>query len=157
MIKRNKILLGTSALVIVLVSGIVFMSFALKQDDVKPQGTRQQKDTVSESPDPVAGTSLDEAKDTPTISYSGEGYDPETLEVKKGQTVRFTTTSEVPNWVASNPHPSHTDYPEFDTGLILDTPPAPGDEIKFTFDKIGSWSFHNHNQPNHTGTIKVTE
>ncbi|USN97308.1 MAG: hypothetical protein H6799_02955 [Candidatus Nomurabacteria bacterium] len=155
--KRKKVLLSTSALLVTLISGAVIVNFVLSQDDTKPQSTRQQEDVVSQSTEPAIEPSQTEENSILTINYGEDGYQPRMLQVKKGQTVKFTTTSEVPNWVASNPHPAHTDYPEFDTGQILGTLPAPGDETEFTFDKVGGWGFHNHNQQGHTGTIVVTE
>ena len=157
MVKRNKIILGISV-VAVIFCGVVLLSLVLNQEEVKPQNTVEQQNTASTETEPVTDKdSLGAKEEVATLNYSDDGYSPETLQVKKGQKVKFTTTSEVPNWVASNPHPAHTDYPEFDTGQILGTLPAPGDEVEFTFEKVGSWGFHNHNQPTHTGTIVVAE
>jgi plastocyanin len=54
-------------------------------------------------------------------------------------------------WVASDPHPIHTDYSAFDAKQGI----APGDTYSFTFTKTGNWGFHNHLNPSATGTITV--
>lgn len=54
-------------------------------------------------------------------------------------------------WVASNPHPIHTNYPAFDEKA----PVINGSSWSFTFDKIGTWGYHNHRNPSSGGTIVV--
>ena len=54
-------------------------------------------------------------------------------------------------WIASSPHPAHTDYPEFDAKRGI----APGETYEFTFTKTGSWKYHNHVNLGKYGTIVV--
>lgn len=84
---------------------------------------------------------------------AGGTFAPATLTVKKGTKVTWTNEGNRPVWPASAPHPVHTDYPGFDAGTDL----RKGDSWSFTFDKVGSWNYHNHLLPSTTGTIVVTE
>lgn len=53
---------------------------------------------------------------------------------------------------ASDPHPDHTDYPEFEMDDI-----APGQSASFTFTRLGTFEYHNHNNETIQGTITITE
>lgn len=66
-------------------------------------------------------------------------------------------------WVASNPHPLHTDYPGsdikncgagtamFDSCRVTN----PGESWTFILEEPGTWGYHNHLQSSQTGTIIV--
>lgn len=98
-----------------------------------------------------------------TIVYSDSGFSPQTVTIAKGGQVEFINKSSMPLWVASNPHPAHTDYPEFDTPKILGgRMPNMNEDMQFTFNKSGSWGFHNHSASGddtavgeHPGTVIV--
>lgn len=85
------------------------------------------------------------------VRYTDSGYAPASLEINKGDTVIFANESNDKVWTASGPHPTHTNYSEFDQksgGL-------PGSRYSFTFTKAGNWRYHNHLNPAHGGTIVV--
>ena len=88
---------------------------------------------------------------TYTIDYTNNCYSPANRTIKQGDTIKFTNSSNKNMWPASDNHPSHTIYPEFDP----DTGIAPGSSWSFTFTKTGSWDYHDHNKPGCTGTITV--
>src|ERR1051326_866180 len=48
------------------------------------------------------------------VDYTSSGFSPSTLTVKAGDTVVFKNKSSSAFWPASDPHPTHTDYPGFD-------------------------------------------
>ncbi|MFA6094350.1 MAG: hypothetical protein WC757_00455 [Candidatus Paceibacterota bacterium] len=87
------------------------------------------------------------------INYTDNGFSPTPVTVKLGDTVTFINESTNPMWVASGPHPTHTNYPAFDQLTSVDA----GGVYKFTFDKVGTWTYHNHITPTKTGTIEVTK
>lgn len=88
-----------------------------------------------------------------TITLTENGFEPEQIAIKKGNTVQFKTTRETYFWPASNLHPTHELYAAFDP----QEPIAPEDTWNFTFDELGQWQFHDHLAPYYTGTITVTE
>jgi plastocyanin len=99
------------------------------------------------------------------VRYTEKGFDPQTVAVKVGTTVAWINVSGRPMWVASDPHPTHTDLPGFDQKeiinmkdkfLFLHLALAHGDGIyEYTFTKIGAWKYHNHINPNDRGTVIV--
>lgn len=88
-----------------------------------------------------------------TIVRTKTGYEPNNVTLKKGDIVLWTNESDEYHWPASDLHPTHGIYPEFDPLR----PIAPGDTWKFKFDQVGTWKFHDHIRANIVGTITVTE
>lgn len=88
---------------------------------------------------------------TTTFSYRDDGFSPAVIHVPVGTTVTFKNESNITLWIASNPHPTHTSDPALDSGMALNT----GAEYKFTFNKIGTWGFHNHMHSVDTATVIV--
>lgn len=86
------------------------------------------------------------------IWYGANGFEPSVLTVRAGTTVTFRSRGK-PFWPASNFHPLHVLYPEFDAKRQIE----PGGEFSFTFGKIGRWRYHNHLQAAHGGVIIVTD
>jgi plastocyanin len=96
-----------------------------------------------------------------TISYTGNGYSPASVTIKKGETVRWVNNSSEDTWPASAVHPTHSIYPEktsadclgsaFDAGKGL----KPGESWDFTFNSTGEWRFHDHLHASKTGVVIV--
>ena len=87
-----------------------------------------------------------------TITITNAGFQPSSLSIKKGTQVCFKNNDSVPHWPASSDHPTHLEYAEFDPKKSV----LSGSEWCFTFDKAGSWGYHDHLRPNLTGSITVT-
>lgn len=87
-----------------------------------------------------------------TIELQKDGFSPRELTLQKGDTVTFVSKTRV-FWPASNLHPSHTIYPEFDPK----EPIKAGDSWSFRFEKPGTWKYHDHLAPYFTGIIEVTD
>lgn len=86
-----------------------------------------------------------------SVSFTGTEFTPNKLEINAGDWVFFKNNSTVDFWPASAPHPTHTDYPEFDAKKAY----GPGKSFKFQFMKKGTWQYHSHLNPSITGTIVV--
>src|SRR3989344_1780204 len=99
----------------------------------------------------IIGIVLGTKPATVQVNYTDTGFMPPALQIKIGQTVRFLNDSSSGMWVASGPHPTHTGYPGFDEGQIV----FRGSIYEFTFDKLGTWSYHNHINETKMGTIIV--
>lgn len=84
------------------------------------------------------------------ILYSESGFLPSSIKVKVGQKVAFKNNSKVAVQVNSAPHPTHTLYPELNIGSI-----APGETQLTTFNKAGTYKYHNHLNASQNGTIVV--
>jgi plastocyanin len=85
------------------------------------------------------------------VTYTNSGFSPRTITINRGQTVRFVNNSSRNMWVASDPHPTHTIYPEFDSkrGVVS------GSHYEFTFNRVGTWNYHDHLNASMTGTVIV--
>lgn len=90
---------------------------------------------------------------TVEINLLMTGFTPGSITVKKGTTVVFKNTDVVGHWPASAPHPTHTIYPEFDSKKTI----AAGQSWSFTFEKVGTWKYHDHLNPTIYGSVTVTE
>lgn len=87
-----------------------------------------------------------------TVAYQNSCYSPDNIVLTRGDTINFVNNSTNKKmWPASDNHPSHQIYPEFDPGRDF----APGESWSFTFNKVGSWNYHDHNKPGCTGVITV--
>jgi plastocyanin len=99
-----------------------------------------------------------------TVVYGQGGFVPATVTIKKGQSVTWVNQSGGQMWVASAQHPTHTAYDgtalaehcATTTGDAFDQCKA-GMTFGFTFDKVGTWRYHNHAQASHFGSVVVTE
>jgi len=80
-----------------------------------------------------------------------DGFSTAGLIVEVGDRVKFENKTDTSVWPASDIHPTHELYPEFDAR----GPIAPGGIWEFTFDQIGTWRYHDHLNPNVKGTIQV--
>jgi plastocyanin len=88
------------------------------------------------------------------VRIGPEGFTPAVIGVKRGEYVTWINEDPGgPHRVASNPDPSHADYPGFDS---VD-PIAPGQSWGFKFDKIGAWGYSDRLHPSVTGEVRVTE
>lgn len=90
---------------------------------------------------------------TATVELRKDGFYPEEIQIKKRATVKFTNKTGDSFWPASNTHPTHTIYPEFDPKQ----PIQPNSSWSFTFNNSGSWRYHDHLNPNYTGVITVLD
>ncbi len=80
-----------------------------------------------------------------------DGFHPSKVTIQEGDTVVFKNATNKPFWPASNVHPTHTAYPEFDP-----KEPIPvGESWEFTFTKAGSYLYHDHIASNLEGEVLV--
>ena len=86
------------------------------------------------------------------VTYTSSCFTPSSITIQNGDIVTFKNNSNKNMWPASDPHPSHSAYPEFDPGQDI----APGSTWSFTFNKSGSWGYHDHNKPSCHGTVTVS-
>ncbi len=100
---------------------------------------------------------------TATVTYDGSSFSPAEVTIKKGGAVTFTSTG-VPMWVASGPHPAHTNYsgstlaqhcPDTSNGSFDQC--AVANSYTFVFDKVGTWPYHNHVKLGAYGKVIVVE
>lgn len=96
-----------------------------------------------------------------TVTYSASGFSPGAVTVRVGGTVTWTNSGSGQMWVASAQHPIHSAYDDTTlqehcgAGSSSFDQCANGASFNFTFDKAGTWRYHNHSQASHFGTVIV--
>jgi len=85
------------------------------------------------------------------IRMTKNGFEPKELTATEGDEILFINNDDTDRWPASNFHPTHTLYPEFDS---LKGIPS-GSSWKVKLEKVGTWRMHDHLFPHMTGTIVV--
>ncbi len=101
-----------------------------------------------------------------TVTYTDQGFSPKEISIVQGTKVNFINQSSGKMWVASAMHPAHTVYsgtslsqhcPDT-TGSAFDE--CVGDEVgttfSFTFNKVGTWKYHDHINSKMFGSVTVT-
>lgn len=154
----TKTLIALIVIVLVAIGGYFLLSnrASAPQQPVETQNNTTSDDTVTP------------AENTAIVTYTDGGFSPATISVKVGDTVRFVNNSGSGMWVASDAHPTHTEYDgsstsehcangvntagSFDACRQI----APGESYEFTFAKVGTFTYHNHARANHGGTVTVT-
>ena len=134
------------------VEGPVEENVEVQQGDESTAGTEESTEgTTMNGEESTGGATVAAVVE---VDYTASGFTPTEVTIKKGGTVKFVDKSGNPMDVASAPHPVHTDYTGFDQGKSS----ASGmNEYSFTFDKVGTWGYHNPENPVHRGTVVVTE
>lgn len=106
-------------------------------------------DNADESPKPPLITQSGEV----VIEMTSDGYIPDEIKITKGTKVTFKNSDTFYHWPASDLHPSHSQYADFDPRKTVE----PGQSWSFVFDKVGEWGMHDHISPYMIGKIHVVE
>ena len=113
-----------------------------------------------ENEDSSLGKTLEQTSDVETsveqtaiVTYNSSGFNPSVININKGDTVKFVNESSGSMWVASDPHPVHTDYSAFDAQKNYSN----GESYSFTFTESGAYEYHNHVNPSMRGTVIVLD
>ncbi len=87
------------------------------------------------------------------IEMNENGFTPSEIMIDSDSTIIFVNKDNKSRWPASNVHPTHEIYPEFDPKSNIE----PGDSWTFKPTKDGEWKYHDHNFPHMRGTIIVVD
>ncbi len=105
---------------------------------------------VSVSPITDSNTSSASSQADAVVTISETGFTPKAVTIKQGQTIQFKNNGSGPHYVASDPHPTHTDYTGLQSKDLL-----PNQSWSFAFAKIGTWGIHDHENPSMKMTVTV--
>lgn len=124
-----------------------------KQSTITPDSDTSASTSSSNPPSGATVSGSDEStKNATTITYSSGQFSPASVSVAVGGSVQFinSDTSTSVN-IASDPHPSHTNFLTLNLGLL-----APGKtSSSVKFEKAGIYGYHNHSNVSQIGTIIV--
>ena len=142
---------------IVLLGGWWFLARGTNNPTTPASTNQGQNETSNTSDSAQSGgganpsdSSSQSASVAATITYTDNGFEPKQSTVKSGDTVRISNNTQSPMSLDSDPHPTHTIQPELNVGDV-----EPGQSKTFVITKVGTWGFHNHDNPSHTGSITV--
>ena len=88
---------------------------------------------------------------THRIEFTETGFVPKNMTIAKEDSITFTTARGVSFWPASDLHPTHELYSEFDPKRPIPT----NESWSFKFDRVGEWEYHDHLNPLFRGMIVV--
>ena len=88
-----------------------------------------------------------------TVTMTHDGFSPDELTIHANNIVDFVNADTANHWPASNPHPVHDIYSQFDPRRSV----LPHQTWNMQFDHSGEWHYHDHIIPYHTGTITVVK
>ncbi len=141
---------------LVLLAAVILASGCVGQSTSNPGNPAEQPAGTS-SPTNISTNNT-------VVYYTDRGFQPQTVEIEKRETVTWINNASTSMWVGSDRHPRHTEYsgsstlehcqngdqnqPAFDQC-------STGDRFSFTFEKTGEWGYHNHRAAGDTGTVVV--
>ena len=133
---KNGIIAGVVVLLAIVI-GVVFI-------------TNKADAPTSELTNNTNSSTVDTSSEVTEITYTNNGFSPNNISVKTGDTITVKNNSSRVLQFDSSPHPEHTDNPELNVGTI-----SPGKSKNFKVSKSGSHGFHNHSDSGHTGILVV--
>jgi len=142
---NSKWLIGIIVLIILL-GGIYFLSKNRTPTTTAPQ-TRQSTVSASGSQGTASSSSANQLN---IVTLTKDGFSPTTLTIKAATAVAWVNKSGTDATVNSDPHPTHTAYSPLNLGSFTD-----GGMLSLSFDKPGTYGYHNHLNPSQRGTIVV--
>lgn len=139
-----------------LVAGVLLTAAACGTKTATKNTTNAKTGNASANANAVAqnlnAAPVEMDSETAVVSVTSSGFNPPSITVRSGTTVTFRNDGTGSHWVASDPHPSHTGLPGFDLGGM-----QPGQFKTFTFEKTGTFGYHDHLDAKIRGTIVVRE
>lgn len=135
----------------IIYAGIYYFFLAKKGGyNSNQSGQYQSPATQQASPTTTQATPTPAQQSQNTVTLTTNGFSPTSLTIKVGQTVTWVNKSGEAATVNSDPHPVHTAYTPLNLGNFPD-----GGTLSLTFDKPGTYGYHNHLNPSERGTIVV--
>lgn len=145
---RNPVILALVSLATLVV--IVGVFVAVSQNSTEEVGESSGSEEKVAENEPAALSSPGVASAAARIFVTEQGFEAAEVRVKAGGIVTFTNSGENDHEIASTPHPTHTDYPALNLGVI-----KPFASKTLLFPQAGTYKFHDHLNPQFSGTVIV--
>ncbi len=156
---NNKTLLGVAIAALVIIGGVVLLKGKSSTNTqtamtatVQPTAVTPPAQTVSPTGENITATQMKAtapAKEV-TVTVTSSGFDPATVTISTGTKVTWINKSGERANVSSDKHPTHLLYPPLNLGSFND-----GESVSLVFDKVGTFTYHNHLDPSMTGEVVV--
>lgn len=141
-------------LILAVLFGVTILFSGCLQQAPEETPTQETPTVPEDGETPVEETEVTETPTEPktiTVNITSDGYSPDTITINSGDTINFVNVNDGPHWVASTPHPIHTDTPGFDSRKALQQ----GESYSFIFTAKGTFGCHDHLEPATRCTIIV--
>ena len=154
-------------LVIIIVLGGFFYFNNRTTDNGSGEYVKEEDSTSPQQNMPVIGSTTPETvvRQEVTVTYTDSGFSPAQVEINAGDTVKFVNQSSGKMWVGSAMHPTHMLYsctvlekhcPDTaNTSFDQCESTLAGTSWSFTFEKVGTWKYHNHANVSAFGTVII--
>lgn len=152
------------ALVLVL-GGLVWYWADRPSEVPTPQAIENpQEEAPAATTDESSGVTVDVATAVSayTVRLTDDGFSPARIEVPVGATVTFINQGTGGMWIGADEHPSHTGYDGTSRQEHCQQVPSAsfdqcgvGGTYAFTFDRAGTFGYHNHVDASQHGTVVV--
>lgn len=96
-------------------------------------------------------TSVYAHSSTQIVKITANGFEPRDLSLDTNSTIIFINEDKTPHWPASDIHPTHEIYPEFDPKKPIN----PGESWPFKPKRVGTFKFHDHLFPHFRGVMTI--
>lgn len=145
--------IGILAIVLVLIQTV-------QEGPTVSQAGRPQPLPTQTAPSAAALQQLAQTSDFQyLVSYNAQGFSPQTLTIKQGQSVRFVNNANGELWIAAIGSGNNQVYPgesscggsSFDSCQVLHI----GDFWQFTFNSPGTWIYQNNVDTTQAGVVIV--
>lgn len=87
------------------------------------------------------------------VKMTENGFEPQSITLDENSAVLFVNEDKVARWPASDVHPTHDLYPEFDPQKVI----APGSSWSFKPKKPGTHKYHDHLKPHFRAMLIVSK
>ena len=153
----------TSATFLIIIALVVIYAGTTPTPDRYQVPINVSNDASPEAPPPMTDTMkmvlTKSVGFSQLVSYTDRGFEPATVTIHTGESVRFTNNSHIPLWIASISTAQHPLYPgqspcggsTFDSCVTL----QPKEFWEFTFTHAGTWGYQNNVDNTQAGMIHV--
>lgn len=157
--------IASIAIIVIAVVGAAWYALSANRA-IAPGGDRSPMATTTDTA-VIPEEETDGGPAFTVITLTDAGFSPNSVSVAQGETVRFVNESSRGMWVGSDEHPTHTEYDGTSTrehcadgantsgSFDMCAAVANGEHWDFTFERAGTFGFHNHVGAAHTGTVIV--
>lgn len=142
----KNIWIGVVIIIVLAVVGIIL--FGNKSITQQSAPSSQPADTIVSLQE--SSSQASPVREQNTITLTSSGFSPADLTIKAGTKVTWENKGGSIATVDSDPHPVHTNYEPLNLGNFPD-----GGKLTLTFDKPGTYGYHNHFNPGQKGTVIV--
>lgn len=140
---------NTTIGIIVVVLVLLLGWFYIKSQKATTAPVQTLATQVTEpSTNPATGSAIPAEKNM--VKITADGFAPQSITIKIGESITWTNTDTVDHTVNSTPHPAHTAYPPLNLDAI-----KPDASKSLTFPTAGTYKYHDHLNPSLTGSVTV--